>query len=144
MDISKVSTAIADAVKEAGDLRIKFPDAFVGGSYITNRETANDIDIIVPAWHNPDEVLIANGFILMNEEYGTSKEVPELVSTWRKGSLNVLVVSDYYVCAYRAATTHMRDDPASYQTRESRIAIHQRYKKQITAMLTPQEKQEAF
>ena len=137
----QISTSLIDAEQELLWLRRFFKDSFVGGSYLINPETANDIDVIVPEWEgNKIDVLRANGFVQMNEEYGTSEEIPELQSTWRKGALNVLVISNDYVVAYRAAARHMRANPVQYPTRTERIELHQSFKRQITQMLTLPEK----
>lgn len=125
-------TNMADAITESRELQAKFRWAFVSGSYITNPDTANDVDLVIPEWERPEGVLEANGFTRMNKEYGDSVVVPELNGTWRKGSLNVLVIRSDYAVAYKAALLHMTISPDQYQTREDRIALHQGFKQEIT------------
>lgn len=113
-------------------------DTFIGGSYITNPESANDIDIIISA--ELDYKAVAEHFGMERQAVGSeiSQEYLEthaIVAIYLKGSTSLLVVRPHYIPAYRAAVRDMRNDPELYQTREERIDLHKHYRKQIEQMM---------
>lgn len=108
-----------------------FPGSFIGGSWIIDPKTATDIDIVVPWWAFDLGIAVANGFELNETDY----VVPELAYVLRKGKINLLVVRNEYVVAYKAAVREMLLNPELYVTREQRINLHQSFKRVIRVWL---------
>lgn len=111
-------------------------DAFIAGSYLVSPETANDIDVVIPQWGYDHPTLTMNGYKTQCDP-ALYTNCPELVSTYRKGKINVLVVSNFYVPAYFGAAQLMKASPEKYATREARIELHYRLK-QIISQMTAQ------
>lgn len=125
-----------------------FDGAFISGSYLVDKAKANDIDVVVPllAWRL---------WVSENESYGTvggvkfelqesesedhyadeDNEMHELHSHWRGGGINLLIVRDMFIPAYKAASYRLQASPKAYDTREKRVEVHQRMKQVIRDML---------
>lgn len=150
MTLTKVDHARAREVVDA------LHGAFITGSYLVNRETANDIDIVVPhggwlharavgvgdTYHEQEALYVAGARFVKQEPEGesdnyTSSEdgMYELVEHWRNGGLNILVIRENFIPAYKAAAYYIESNPRAFQTREQRVEIHQRMKGEIREML---------
>lgn len=129
--------------------------AFITGSYLVNPDKANDIDVVVSetAWilaSGKDEfarfnVVDIEGIKLEKQESSSEdgeryaddeNEMYELVSHWRCNGVNVLVIRDFYLPAYKAASYALVASKPYYRDREARVKIHQHYKEQIRRMLS--------
>lgn len=110
---------------------------FVTGSYLVSPDEAQDIDVLVPA-RASHTLVLKFGEALGKVQSTVPDEYVgchELVATYRKGTVNVLVVNDDYVPAYKAARRHMRMAPLAYQDRGKRVALHASYKAVIRDMV---------
>lgn len=125
-----------------------FDGAFVTGSYLVNPDKANDIDVVVPllAWKlwisETDRYWNVSGvkFTLQesdeDDNYADAEnEMYELAEHWRGGGINLLIVRDTFVPAYKAAAVRLSTNPKAYDTREKRVEVHQRMKQIIRDML---------
>lgn len=128
--------------------------AFVTGSYLVDKGKANDIDIVVSktAWKlhyvehygsDPDEYRDVAGIIFKKQEEEDSSEYAdeenemyELCAHYRGGGLNILVIRDLYLPAYKAAAYALEASPKYYGDRESRVKIHQHFKGLIRKLLS--------
>lgn len=146
-----------DDVRAADGVESVVSGAFITGSYLVDRKTANDIDVVVgeSAWRlykaiHPKDPLLLSGKIDVtgtiferqkNEDsdggrYGNSEnEMFELVEHWRGGGVNVLVIRDIFIAAYKAASYALEANPKKHATREERVETHQRMKGIIRNML---------
>lgn len=129
--------------------------SFVTGSYLVDKKTANDIDVVVgdSAFLLSTDKYESIGFGEFclsgvrfekqeNEDenggdYGDAEnEMFELVEHWRGGSINVLVIKDIFIAAYKAASYALEANPNSHTSRDQRVETHQKYKGVIRDMLT--------
>lgn len=134
--------------------------AFITGSFLVDRRKAKDIDIVVSqlAWklHIASTPTFKN--IGRNQQYvsgvlftrqenesedddycDSENEMYELVEHYRAGDLNILVIRDVFIPAYRAAASYLEHNPWAYETREARVEIHQKMKAKIRDMLAEGE-----
>lgn len=147
----------ADDVRAADGVESVVSGAFITGSYLVDRKAANDIDVVVgeSAWclykatHQKDHLLLSGkidvaGTIFERQEnedddggrYGDSEnEMFELVEHWRGGGVNILVIRDIFIAAYKAASYSLEANPKKHTTREERVKTHQRMKGIIRNML---------
>lgn len=123
----------------------------IGGSYITNKETANDVDVVIHEYkldEGMDFRLRNNGFSRLQK--GDKKydaiDHERLVAVYEgrvnDTKVNVIVVGVCYWPAYIASINEMASNPEYYQTREKRVALHKANCKIIRDMIT--EKQPEF
>jgi hypothetical protein len=107
------------------------PNSFIGGSYVVKGLEAADIDIVVPLFDCDVTKLEAAGF----EQYRFESEDPKyaealndplnrLVFTFRRGNLNLIVINNDYLPAYRGAVAAMAADPDRYAERDDRVRLH--------------------
>lgn len=124
--------------------------AFVTGSFLVNPEKAGDVDVVVgeSAWafhlslnefepyFSQVEVAGLNFELQGDEDYeDADTEMYELVSHWRYEDINIIVIKDIYLAAYKAAANALASNPNSHADRKSRVATHQRFKAVIRKML---------
>lgn len=115
-----------------------FTDTFIGGSYITNPESANDIDVICSGAEDYQKIADYFGMSLapvaseISDEY---RKTHAIIHIYIKGGTSLLVVRPHYIPAYKAAVRDMRNNPELYQTREERIDLHKHYRKQVEEMM---------
>lgn len=129
--------------------------AFITGSFLVDPDKANDIDVVVSetAWilatgKDDDRrfsMVKVAGLVLEKQESSSEDgeryadeedEMYELVNHWRCEGVNVLVVRDFYLPAYKAASYALLASKPYYRDREARVKIHQYYKEQIRRMLS--------
>lgn len=115
--------------------------AFIGGSFIVNSEEANDIDVVIGS-SEYGSIKKTYTFLedfepsLVEQEVSTEYDhIYELIATYKYKGVNLLVVRDEFIAAYKGAVVEMMNNPDEYQTREARIELHQRYKQVIRDML---------
>lgn len=124
------------------------PDALafphiIGGSYVINPDAANDIDLYVPSYHEPDEEYIRNNGwrrLEQGDEKYPEIDNERLHCVYEKINedgfkLNLIVVGACYWPAYVGAVVAMRANRELYQTRDERIALHKKYCSQIKDMI---------
>lgn len=145
--IEQADRDILPAILEA------LPGAFVTGSYLVNKRKANDIDVVVSdtgfrlyvATHdalNLDGTFDISGVDFVPQESeeddhyaDADNDMYELHSHLRAGSINVLIIRDFFVPAYRAASYYLENNPKAFEERDARVEIHQKMKSVIRAML---------
>lgn len=124
------------------------PDALdfsyiVGGSYVTNPDTAGDIDLYVAAFNEPDEEYIKeNGWRRLEQGDEKYPEIDQqrLMCVYEKINtdgfkFNLIVIGYLYWPAYVGAVVAMMANPELYQTRDERITLHKKYCSQIKDMI---------
>lgn len=121
-------------VHEALDLTGPFgllPNSFIGGSYVVKGLEANDIDIVVPLFDCDVSKLEAAGFEQYRFESGDPKyeealtdPLNRLVFTFRRGNINLIVINNDYLPAYRGVVAVMAANPERYADREDRVHLH--------------------
>lgn len=116
----------AEDVSLARQLVAETP-AFIGGSFLTNPDTANDIDLVISESEYFDQQEHFVKFMRTGGDTGYDT-VHELSWTERYRSLNLLIVQDLFIGAYIKAAEMMQMNPKHYQTRKQRIALHQKLK----------------
>lgn len=116
----------------------------IGGSYITNPDTANDIDLIISAWefykkeeHIPWE---AQGWVKQCNDNGVASELEydtdfAIICHYRKGAINLIVINNIFYPAYVGAIRAMHNNPELYQTREKRVELHSRFRVAIDMII---------
>lgn len=122
-----------------------FQQFLIGGSYVTNPETANDIDIVLheylhemPGVH---ESLQKAGFRALEQGDAKYDEIDHkrLINVYEcihEGvKYNIIVVGAVYWPAYVGAINSMREHKEQYQTREARVNLHKGNCYIINAML---------
>lgn len=127
--------------------------AFITGSFLVDKRKANDIDVVVgesafALFRQKTETdsflsqIEVNGVNFEcqesddDDEYGDREdEMFELVEHWRGDGVNILVIRDIFLAAYKAAAYHLESRPKDHGTREARVATHQKMKAVIRAML---------
>lgn len=132
----------------------KLEGAFVTGSYLVDKDKANDIDVVVSftAWKlhyaqtfqpYDGEYRDVAGVIFKRQdgedaqEYADEEnEMYELCAHYRGGGLNILVIRDLYLPAYKAAAYALEASPKYYGDREARVKIHQHFKGLIRKLLS--------
>lgn len=129
--------------------------AFITGSYLVDPDKANDIDVVASetAWILATGIPVAEKFqlakvagVILEKQENSSEdgeryaddenEMYELASHWRCNGVNVLVIRDFYLPAYKAASYALVASKPYYRDREARVKIHQHYKEQIRRMLS--------
>lgn len=108
------------------------PSAFLGGSYVVHGREAGDIDVVVPHKDWPALRSALSGRIAkVRKDIPTEAEDESdlldddrLVTVYRRGNVDLLVVKDEFIPSYRKAVEAMQRDPESFQDRDSRVAIH--------------------
>lgn len=127
------------------DLSFNYPDyvdaildahgsAVIGGSYIVDPDTANDIDIYVNQFDANLNAIIDAGYTPISDGH---KKYPEIdherliavyeIDTCDGPKANVIIVGAIFWAAYMGAINQMQMNPEQYRSREERIAIHKRY-----------------
>lgn len=128
--------------------------AFITGSFLVDKRKANDIDVVVgesafALFRRKTEKdcdflsqIEVNGVNFEcqesenDEDYGDREdEMFELVEHWRGDGVNILVIRDIFLAAYKAAAYHLESRPKEHTSREMRVATHQKMKAVIRAML---------
>lgn len=117
--------------------------AFISGSYLTNPDTANDIDLVIPnATYEMMRKEVEEHF--EREEHEVAEKYQEadqdgeyeLVCCWRKEGVNLIVVNNRFYPAYLAASVIMQEQPQLFDTREKRVLLHTNLKNHIRQMFT--------
>lgn len=125
----------------------------IGGSYVVDPATANDIDVIVHKFNYDDGMLTRlNKFGFSRLQQGDKKydemDGQRIISVY-EGTLpepgdylapeyhkyNIIVVGEHYWPAYIGAIRRMTLNTAFYTTRDSRIDLHKSLCKQIKEVL---------
>lgn len=123
---------ITDQDRSLAARLIGLTPAVMAGSYITNPETANDIDIVISEteyWKYESHFI---GFRKYDKLDGDQyRQVHELAWTSYAGRVNLLVVKDLFLPAYQRAAFEMGQYPHRFQTRKERIKLHQQLKNVI-------------
>lgn len=123
---------ITDQDRSLASRLIGLTPAFMSGSYLTNPETANDIDIVISETEYWDHESHFLGFRHYDKLDGDQyREVHELAWTSYAGRVNLLVVKDLFLPAYQRAAFEMTQYPHRFQTRKERIKLHQQLKNVI-------------
>ena len=126
-----MQTITDDDVAFAEEVLAFTPGSFLGGSYVVKGREAKDIDVIIPHAEWPRTREHFHGRIQkVLKEIPTEREDihdlddERLVTVYRRGAVDLIVVADAYLGSYRAATDAMRADPVRYAERPARVAIH--------------------
>lgn len=110
----------------------------IGGSTLTNPDTANDLDVLVHDYQfTPDmwRRLLDAGFTEVRSDedsryQGDELDNRRLTGVWegkiKDQKVNILVIGAVFWPAYLGACAMMTADPFSYQTRDERIDLHRR------------------
>lgn len=127
--------------------------AFITGSFLVDKKKANDIDVVVGESafalfrHKTEKdsflsQIEINGVNFEcqesddDDEYGDREdEMLELIEHWRGDGVNILVIRDIFLAAYKAAAYHLESRPKEHTSREMRVATHQKMKAVIRAMI---------
>lgn len=117
------------------------PGSFLGGSYVVKGDEANDIDVIIPhaEWprtrsHFSDRITKVRADIPTEQEDTADFEDDErLVTVYRRGHVDLIVVRDDYTESYSRAVTAMVTDPERFAERPARVAIHVFYADEVRA-----------
>lgn len=110
-----------------------FLGSFIGGSYVVDPKTANDVDIVINELVFSDLLATSLGFYTLkagdskydNIDFERLKNVYE--GHDRGVKINLLVIGAIFWPAYMGAINQMQMNPDQYRSREERIAIHKRY-----------------
>lgn len=99
----------------------------ITGSYLTNPDTANDIDVVLVYDEILHTVLSAKGFVRTNKaDYKKGGGAATIRSTWRFNNYNVIVVHNREALAlWRAFSNIISNDPAFFTNKETRIKLHE-------------------
>lgn len=106
----------------------KITNAFVTGSSLVI-DNPSDIDIVIPASE------VSREFKERYSNSRTDKEGAQLYgdctvhSTYRIGPINIIVVHDRYLEAWKEATTWLRSDKDRYSDKQERVELFNRYKR---------------
>lgn len=111
------------------------PGSFLGGSYVALGRAAGDIDVVIPHAQWKDLRRALSGRIKkVRAEFPTEQEdtsdMPDddrLVTVYRRGNVDLLVIHDGFVRSYEQAVHDIKSDPERFSTREARVAIHIHY-----------------
>lgn len=103
------------------------PDYSVTGSYLTNPDTANDIDVVLVYDDTLHATLSNRGFVRTNKaDYKKGGGAATIRSTWRFNNYNVIVVHNREALGlWRAFSNILLDNPTNYINKESRIKLHE-------------------
>ncbi|QOE32086.1 hypothetical protein CPT_Palo_027 [Rhizobium phage Palo] len=114
--------------------------SFIVGSYLVTPEY-KDIDIVIPYSAYMTEACTS----ALGEYHCTSKDDPEydrsdlscLHMTFRSpdNKVNILIVNDEYIAAYKAAVNHAKRCPEEQATREQRVDVYYYYECLVRHML---------
>lgn len=127
----------------------------IGGSFIVDRENANDIDVFTSRTafarycdkrvFGEEPYSFEQGVTFDRKQwddcdrYQESNKDDALVCTYRSDAegfnVNLIIVNDEYVVAFQAATNAMRRTPELFKDREARIKLHHGYRERIREML---------
>lgn len=109
----------------------------IGGSYVVNPDTANDIDVVVHEYHAKEHY---TGFHRLSEGDKKYDEIDHvrLISV-HEGIIggdkyNIIVVGAVFWPAYVGAIAEMRHNPELYSTRDERIELHRELSRQVAAI----------
>lgn len=125
---------------EAAIPPLHIPGAFLVGSYLVNPETANDIDIVIP-WSvqqvDTSGVLSSYNVTSRDDPEYDRSDVSCLIHTMRSPcrKINILIVADEYIAAYKAAVAHCLRHPEEHSTRPRRVDIYHYYEMQVKKMI---------
>ena len=109
----------------------------VGGSYVVNPDTANDIDIVV---HEHLALHSYKGFHRLNCRDDKYDEIDHVrLTAVHEGMIdgvkyNIIVVGAAFWPAYLGAIAEMRNNPEMYTDRESRVELHRSLSRQVAAI----------
>jgi hypothetical protein len=97
------------------------------GSFLVNKDTANDIDLVVVYSKYLNKVLLDQGFVQTNnKDYKKGGGAPTIDSTWRKGSYNIIVVHDIIAFALWAAFSNIISNKEyEFTDKSARIKLHE-------------------
>lgn len=109
-----------------------FPGSFIGGSYVVNPDTANDIDIVINELVFSDELATSLDFYTLKA--GDSKydniDFERLTNVYEGHchgvKINLLVIGAIFWPAYVGAVLSMTREPHLFVERESRVDLHKR------------------
>jgi hypothetical protein len=109
-----------------------FRGSFIGGSYVVDPETANDIDIVINELAFSDELAISLGFYTLkagdskydNIDFERLKNVYEGHDNGVK--INLLVIGSVFWPAYVGAVYRMSQEPNFFTERAARVDLHKR------------------
>lgn len=115
------------------------PGSFLGGSYVVKGADAGDIDVIIPHKEWPQARAALHGRIekvrkeLPTEEEDAGRELDDdrLVTVYRRGSVDLIVVADAFIESYRKAISTMVADKPRFAERPARVAVHIYYADEV-------------
>jgi hypothetical protein len=116
----------------------------IGGSYVVNSDTANDIDVFVHQLHYTGELMTRldnNNFTRLQKGDNKYDEMDgqRIISVYEGridcNKYNIIVVGTHYWPAYVGAIRRMIIRPEEYDTREARVELHRNLCTQIKAIL---------
>lgn len=106
--------------------------AFIAGSFLTNPDTANDIDVVIGEtqyWQYEEHFAAFRQYDKLDgDQY---RQVHEIAWISYVGRVNLLVVKDIFLECYAQAAETMERTPSLYQSRKARIALHQTLKNMV-------------
>ncbi len=116
---------------------------YIGGSYIVNKETANDIDVVFHEYKHDDDIrhsLVRNGFFALQkgdrryDELDNKRIIAIYAGKIGETKVNIIVVGACFWPAYIGAINEMAAWPDLYQDRSQRIALHKALCRDIAKM----------
>lgn len=119
------------------------PGSFIVGSYLINPEKANDIDIAIPLSVYQSqactEYLSAADYVMTSKEdaeYDRS-DLSCLRMTYRSPDrkINLLIITDEYIAAYKAAVAHAKRHPDRQATRNQRVEMYHYFECKVRELL---------
>lgn len=140
MEPMKVQETIPSKTKVITDEDVDFayevlrlcPKAFLGGSFVVHGRGAGDIDVVVPhvEWRALRAALsgrimkVRRDIPTEAEDESDLLDDDRLVTVYRRGNVDLLVIKDEFIPSYQKAVAAMRRDPEAYQERDARVAVH--------------------
>lgn len=113
----------------------------IGGSYVVDREKANDIDVVFHELRHEDgaveQSLLNGGFRALQAGDGKYDEIDHnriikiYEGTIKDVKYNIIVVGTAFWPAYMGAISRMRSSPELFGSREARVHLHRHLCKQV-------------
>lgn len=146
-------STVKETIKEARLIRMTL-GGYIGGSYSVDPDTANDIDIFLSTSHwdaflnrtsqyRTDKVVVrdvpfVDSFSTGREYYESNNQDGALDTTYRSldGLINLIVVQDDFLLAFKISLMRMTAKPELYKTKEARVALHHHWRGRIRTFLS--------
>lgn len=105
-------------------------NAFITGSFLVNPEKANDIDMVLVFNNELHDKLVKLDFTRSDGSYNNSNSAHTLMSVWRKGNYNIIVVKDLVAAAlWQAFSNIISSDYYDFSDKKERVKLHEQITK---------------